>query len=81
MTPDQTRAPARPRSLLTEVLRETATGATPMTVAARLNLDPGLVETMLDHAQRIGLVLTPGCSSCPGAATAPSCAGCPISRA
>lgn len=68
------------RSLLTEVLRETATGATPPTVASRLGLDPGLVETMLDHARRIGLVLTPGCTSCTGAPSAPSCAGCPISR-
>jgi hypothetical protein len=69
------------RSLLTEVLRETATGATPSTVASRLGLDPGLVETMLDHAQRVGLVLAPGCGSCTGAPVAPSCAGCPIARA
>ena len=69
----------RPR--LAEVVRQTATGATPSTVAARLGLDPGLVATMLDHAQRIGLVVPPGCTSCTGEASAPACAGCPVSRA
>ncbi|MCL2848676.1 MAG: hypothetical protein FWE61_01365 [Micrococcales bacterium] len=66
----------RPR--LADVLRETATGATPQTVAARLGLDPGLVEAMVDHAQRVGLVWTPTCTSC--TASLPTCAGCPLSR-
>lgn len=67
---------------MSEVLSATAAGATPPAVAGRLGVDVGLVETMLDHAQRIGLVLRPGCSTaCSGTPVGPSCAGCPISRA
>ncbi len=67
-------------SLLSQVLSATADGATPPAVAGRLGVDVGLVETMLDHAERIGLVVRPGCSGCSGAPVAPACAGCPISR-
>jgi len=67
-------------SLLDDVLRETATGATPPAVAGRLGLDVSLVEMMLEHAERVGLVLRPGCSSCTGVPVAPACAGCPIAR-
>jgi hypothetical protein len=65
-------------SLLVEVLRETATGATPARAADRLGVDVGLVEAALDHAERIGLVLRAGCSSCTGAPAGPACAGCPL---
>jgi hypothetical protein len=67
-------------SMVADVLRETATGATPGAVVSRLGLDEGLVEAMLDHAERMGLVLRVGCASCAGQASDPSCAGCPIAR-
>lgn len=67
-------------SLLVDVLRETAEGATPPRVAAVLGLDVALVEAALDHAERLGLVLRAGCSSCSGAPVGPACAGCPLVR-
>ncbi len=72
-------------SVLTDVIRETATGATAPVVARRLRLDEGLVRTALDHAERVGLVIRPGCGACaspstPTAARPPACAGCPLAR-
>lgn len=58
-------------------------GGTPAQVAARLGLPPALVDAVLDHAERLGLVATAGrdCGSgCPTGPAAPaSCAGCPMS--
>jgi len=62
--------------LVASVLRETATGATPVRVAARLGLDVGLVDAVLDHVCRLGLVLAPGCTSCD--LSAQVCPGCPL---
>jgi hypothetical protein len=58
-------------------------GGTPAQVAARLGLPRSLVEAVLDHAQRLGVVAVAGrgCGSgCPtGPETPPACAGCPLS--
>jgi len=58
-------------------------GGTRAQVAARLGLPRSLVEAVLDHAQRLGVVAVAGrgCGSgCPtGPETPPACAGCPLS--
>ena len=60
-----------------------AQGGTPAQVAARLGLPAPLVQAVLDHAERLGVVSVAGrgCGSecAPGPDTPPGCAGCPLS--
>ena len=60
-----------------------ARGGTPSQVAARLDLPVSLVQAVLDHAQRLGVVAVAGhgcASGCPtGPAMPTGCAGCPLS--
>ena len=60
-----------------------ARGGTPAQVATRLGLSMSLVQAVLDHAERLGVVAVarPGCASgCPsGREKLPVCAGCPLS--
>lgn len=73
-------------SLLADVVAAAGRGAGPATVARELGVDVGLVETVLDHAARIGLVQTSasalgrrGCDTCPPReARPPVCRGCPL---
>lgn len=70
-------------SVWATVLDEAGTrGGTPAQVANRLGLPAALVEAVLDHAERLGVVAVAGngCGSgCPAGAEMPSgCAGCPI---
>ncbi|MFI2755100.1 hypothetical protein ACGIF2_16850 [Cellulomonas sp. P22] len=82
-------------SVLDDVLREVSAGATSDAVARRLGLDPGLVEAMVDHWERLGVVHRAGdvlgqrcgsaCSPAGGDGTGTAhvpagCAGCPIAR-
>ncbi len=59
-----------------------AQGGTPAQVANRLGLSTPLVQAVLDHAERLGLVAVAGrsCGSgCPsGPDMPPACAGCPL---
>jgi hypothetical protein len=59
-----------------------ARGGTPAQVARRLGLSASLVQAILDHAQRLGVVDVAGrgCASrCPaGPAMSTGCAGCPL---
>jgi len=59
-----------------------ARGGTPAQVATRLGLPMSLVQAVLDHAERLGVVTVAGrgCGSgCPsGPAMPPACAGCPL---
>jgi hypothetical protein len=59
-----------------------ARGGTPAQVAARLGLPPSLVQAVLDHAERLGVVAVAGrgCGSgCPTGAEVPTgCVGCPL---
>ena len=69
------------------VLGDAATrGGTPAQVATRLGLPTPLVQAVLDHAERLGLVAVAGqmrysCgSACPaGPEPPPACAGCLLS--
>ncbi len=76
-------------TLLADVVAASGRGAGPATVARELGVDVGLVETVLDHAARIGLVQASssalgrpaaGCGTgCPPRDhRPPSCAGCPL---
>ena len=60
-----------------------AHGGTPAQLATRLRLPTTLVQSVLDHAERLGVVAVAGrgCgSACPtGPETPPACAGCPLS--
>ena len=60
-----------------------ARGGTAAQVATRLGLSTSLVQTVLDHAERLGVVATAGrgcASGCPTGPELPSgCAGCPLS--
>ena len=75
-------------SLLADVVAAAGRGAGPATVARELGVDVGLVETVLDHAARVGLVQTSSsalgrteCPTCPPREQRPvSCAGCPLTR-
>lgn len=59
-----------------------ARGGTAAQVAARLGMSTPLVQAVLDHAERLGVVAVAGrgCGSgCPtGAEMPPACAGCPV---
>jgi hypothetical protein len=59
-----------------------ARGGTPTQVARRLGLPTPLVQTVLDHAERLGVVAVAGrgCGSgCPTGPDLPAgCAGCPL---
>lgn len=61
-----------------------ARGGTVPQVAARLGLPEELVRSILDHAERLGLVAVAdgGCASgCPHGPDLPAaCAGCPLAR-
>ena len=66
------------------VLSEAAArGGTAAQVATRLGLATPLVQAVLDHAERLGVVAIAGggCgSACPTRPdTLPACAGCPLS--
>lgn len=73
-------------SLLADVVAASGRGAGPATVARELGVDVGLVETVLDHAARVGLVQTTSsalgrsaCATCPPRdARPPACTGCPL---
>jgi hypothetical protein len=58
-------------------------GGTPAQVATRLGLPMSLVQAVLDHAERLGVVTVAGSScgsGCPtGPGLPPACAGCPLS--
>jgi DNA-binding transcriptional regulator LsrR (DeoR family) len=58
-------------------------GGTPAQVATRLGLPTSLVQAILDHAERLGLVAVAGrgCgTACPAGAEMPTgCVGCPVS--
>lgn len=60
-----------------------ARGGTPAQVAGRLGLPKSLVQAVLDHAQRLGVVEVAGsgcASGCPtGPEMPPGCTGCPLS--
>lgn len=66
-----------------------ARGGTPAQVATRLGLPTALVQTVLDHAERLGVVAVAGRGCGPGSPTGtgcptgpampPACAGCPLS--
>lgn len=65
------------------VLDDVAThGGTPAQIATRLGLPAPLVQAVLHHAERLGVVAVAGrgCSSgCPtGPEMPPNCAGCPL---
>jgi hypothetical protein len=59
-----------------------ARGGTPAQVATRLGLPVPLVQAVLDHAERLGVVAVAGrgCGpKCPtGRQLPPTCAGCPL---
>jgi hypothetical protein len=59
-----------------------ARGGTPAQVATRLDLPVSLVQAVLDHAERLGVVAVAGrgCGSgCPTGPEMPQgCAGCPL---
>lgn len=61
-----------------------ARGGTPAQVAARVGLPLALVQTVLDHAQRLGVVAVAGQGCGSGCPTGPDqpvgCHGCPLSR-
>ena len=60
-----------------------ARGGTPAQVATRLGLSMSLVQAVLDHAERLGVVTVAGrgcASGCPsGPELLPGCARCPLS--
>jgi hypothetical protein len=60
-----------------------ARGGTPAQVAARLGLSASLVQAVLDHAERLGVVAVAGrgcASGCPSGPGVPKgCAGCALS--
>ena len=71
-------------SVWAAVLDEVASrGGTPAQVASRLGLSTPLVQAVLYHAERLGVVAVAGrgCGSgCPsGPEMPPGCAGCPLS--
>ena len=71
-------------SAWTAVLGEVESrGGTPAQVATRLGLPTSLVQAVLDHAERLGVVAVAGkgCGSgCPTGPEMPqACAGCPLS--
>jgi len=57
-------------------------GGTPAAVATRLGLPLSMVQAVLDHAERLGVVAVAGggcASGCPTGPEKPSgCAGCPL---
>jgi hypothetical protein len=71
-------------SVWTAVLEEAGVkGGTAVQVASRLGLPLSLVQAVLDHAERLGVVAVAGkgCGSgCPTGPEMPAgCAGCPLS--
>jgi hypothetical protein len=73
-------------SVWTAVLDEAgARGGTAVQVASRLGLPFSLVQAVLDHAERLGVVAVAGngcAAGCPtGPETPAGCAGCPLSAA
>jgi hypothetical protein len=65
------------------VLGEVAAGGgTPRQIATRLGLSTPLVQAVLDHAERLGVIAVAGhgCGTgCPTGLQLPaSCAGCPV---
>jgi hypothetical protein len=78
-------------SLLAAVLDETRRGHGADAIAARLGVEPGLVDAAVDHWVRVGAMTRAGdllgCGGCgtgagpadaPGPAASPACRGCPI---
>jgi hypothetical protein len=58
-----------------------ALGGTPAQVAGRLGLPRSLVQAVLDHAERLGVVAVAGsgCGGCPTGPEIPqACAACPL---
>ncbi|MEO8519147.1 MAG: hypothetical protein ABI438_08175 [Dermatophilaceae bacterium] len=73
-------------SAWTTVLDEAeARGGTPAQVASRLGLSTSLVQAVLDHAERLGVVAIAGSGCGSGCPTGPempkACAGCPLTVA
>jgi hypothetical protein len=62
-----------------------AAGGTPAQVATRLGLPRSLVQAVLDHAERLGIVAVAGSGCGPGCPAGPeipqACAGCPLALA
>ncbi len=62
-----------------------ARGGSPAQVATRLGLSTSLVQAVLDHAERLGVVTLAGSGCASGCPTGPelpqACAGCLISLA
>ncbi|MCR6492876.1 helix-turn-helix domain-containing protein [Cellulomonas sp. P24] len=75
-------APVEPSAWSRVLAEASARGGTPAQVAARLGLPEPLVCSVLDHAERLGLVTVAGrtcTSSCPTGPTRPAtCHGCPL---
>ena len=84
-----TAATARP-GLVTQVIDQAHAGRTAHRIAADLGVAVGTVEAALEHARRLGLVVTAGhavggrCDTCPPSGTATprplGCAGCFFAR-
>jgi len=62
---------------LRDVLALAAGGASARVVAARTGLSFDLVEAMLDHAGRVGLVEPVGSRGASGTTSPAPCSGCP----
>ena len=73
-------------SVFAQVLRASDRGLTAERIAEQLGLPGDVVALVLEHAERLGLVMRPaGGSSCrtgcpTGPDKPPSCFGCPLSR-
>ena len=70
-------------SAWTTVLEEAGTrGGTAAQLASRLGLSTSLVQAVLDHAERLGVVEVAGSGCGSGCPTGPelpkACAGCPL---
>ena len=79
-------APPAPGSVFAEVLRATDAGLTADRIAARLGVDDEVVALVLEHAERLGLVVrsaggSPCRTGCPTGPDKPlGCHGCPFAR-
>ncbi|MHB1063256.1 MAG: hypothetical protein ACYC1Z_01985 [Georgenia sp.] len=65
-----------------DVLAALRDGASPRAASMRTGQDRALVEVMVEHYRRLGLVADPGCTgTCPAVSPGPvplGCRGCPL---